>query len=186
MRIAGLLLAAGGGSRFGDCKQLAIIDGRPMVRRCLERLAPAVGEDLYIVIGSQRDRIRPVVADLARVIEFPDWRRGLGASIAHGIETVAAGDCYDGILIALADQPYIATAQYRQLLTRFDGERAVAAFYADSYGVPAIFPRSMFAGLRKLEGDRGAKALLKAVPDVIAGVEMTAAARDVDYPRDLE
>ena len=127
MRIAGLLLAAGGGTRFGGRKQLAAIDGRPLLRRSLETLAPVFGADLYAVLGAFRDEIRPLAADLARVIENAHWRQGLGSSIAVGVEAIRSRERYDGILIALADQVALQSDDYARLLQHFDGIRPAAA-----------------------------------------------------------
>ena len=123
MRIAGLLLAAGAGYRFGGCKQLALIEGRPLVRHALEALALLFDDDLYIVLGAYREDIQPQVEDLAQVISHADWRQGLGSSIARGVDEVEARGRYAGMLIALADQPRISTGDFGQLVERFDGNR---------------------------------------------------------------
>ncbi len=186
MRIAGLLLAAGGSTRFGGCKQLAPIAGQPMVRFCLEVLAPVFGKDLYVVIGNQRERVRPLVADLANVVEHPDWSRGLGASIARGVERIRQDRGYDGILVALADQVALTRNDFLGLLARFDGYSIVAAGYADSCGVPAVFPAALFDELQGLSGDRGAKTMLQSRQNEVIVVPLAAAARDIDSPADLE
>ncbi len=186
MRIAGLLLAAGGSTRFGGCKQLAPIDGQPMVRFCLEALAPVFGKDLYVVIGNQRERLRPLVSDLANVVEHPDWPLGLGASIARGVERIRQDRGFDGILVALADQVALTRKDFLELLAHFDGHSIVAAGYADSCGVPAVFPAALFDELQGLSGDRGAKILLQSRQNEVITVPLPAAARDVDSPADLE
>ena len=61
MRVACLLLAAGGSTRFGGCKLIAPIDGKPLVRYSLEALNPVFGDDLYVVLGGYRDLIQPLV-----------------------------------------------------------------------------------------------------------------------------
>lgn len=185
MRVACLLLAAGASTRFGSCKQLALLDGKPLVLHALERLAPLFDENLFTVLGAAREEIRPHAARLSRVIEHPRWRDGIGSSIARGVAAIEARlDC-NGILIALADQARLTSDDYRRLAEHFDGNRIVAAFYAGNAGVPAIFPADQFSRLRKLNGDRGARSLLKKMRDEIVTVPMPAAVDDIDTIEDL-
>jgi molybdenum cofactor cytidylyltransferase len=185
MRIAGLLLAAGGGRRFGGRKQLALVEGKPLVRHALESLAPLFADDLYIVLGGFRDEIRPQVEDLAQVISHADWREGLGSSIARGVGEIEARGRYAGIMIALADQPRLTADDFAQLVERFDGDRIVAAHYAGSPGVPAIFPTAAFKDLKRLHGDRGAKSMLLDLNREIDTVPLAAAATDIDTEADI-
>jgi CTP:molybdopterin cytidylyltransferase MocA len=186
MRIASLLLAAGAGHRFGGCKQLAPVDGKPLVRHALEALAPLFSEHLYIVLGAFGEEIRPRVEDLAQVISHGDWRQGMGSSIARGVAEIETRGSYAGILIALADQPRLTTDDFLQLVERFDGNRIVAAHYAGAPGVPAIFPAAAFADLRRLRGDRGAKSMLVDPNRQIDTLPLPAAATDIDTEADID
>jgi len=185
MRIACLLLAAGSSSRFGGCKQLAPIDGKPLLVHSLERLAPLFDDSLFTVLGAAREQIRPHAARLSRVIEHRRWRDGIGSSIARGVAAIEAQLECDAILIALADQPRLGSDDYRRLVEHFDGERIVAAGYCGRAGVPAIFPAERFAMLKRLDGDRGARILLDELRDDIVSVPMPAAADDIDTLEDL-
>ena len=186
MRLACLLMAAGAGTRFGGCKQLAEIDGRPMIQHGLQALSPLFGSDLFTVLGAYREKIKPTVARLSRVVEHPDWQDGLGSSIARGMHALRHYAEYDGVLIALADQPGLQSTDYRKLIECFDGSRIVAAEYADSPGVPAIFPADLFPLLESLGGDRGAKSLLTEAGRRLTRLSLPAAQRDIDRPRDLD
>ena len=134
----------------------------------------------------QRERLRPLVSDLANVVEHPDWPLGLGASIARGVERIRQDRGYDGILVALADQVALTRNDFLGLLARFDGYSIVAAGYADSCGVPAVFPAALFDELQGLSGDRGAKTMLQSRQNEVITVPLPAAARDVDSPADIE
>ncbi len=185
MRLACLLLAAGAGTRFGATKQLVRIEGKPMVQRQLEALAPLFGRDLYAVVGADRDKVRPLVEDLAQAVENPDWQRGIGSSIARGVIAAAAVQHYDGIMIALADQVHLGTQDFRRLIDCYDGRRIAAASYAGTPGVPAIFPPALFPQLQRLDGDTGAKSILLDNSLDRVTLPLDAAARDVDIPADL-
>lgn len=185
MRFAALLLAAGEGRRFGACKQLAMLAGKPLVRHALESLVTIFDSDLYVVLGARAEQIRPHVNDLAEVIEHEGWPAGLGTSIARGVGEIERTGIYDGVLVALADQPALTSGDYRQLLAEFDGRHVVATNHDDRAGVPAVFPSTWFERLRRLSGDRGAQALLTSISDV-RQVSLDGAAVDVDRVDDIE
>jgi molybdenum cofactor cytidylyltransferase len=185
MRIASLLLAAGAGRRFGGRKQLALIDDKPLVRCTLEALAAVFAEQPYIVLGAYRADIRPIVEDIAQVIDHPSWQKGLGSSIAYGVNTIEARQRYDGILISLADQFRLTPDDFNRLIERFDGDRIVAAHYANSIGVPAIFPSTVFEQLKQLDADHGAKTMLVKMQQEIVTVLMPMAKMDIDVVGDI-
>ena len=185
MRLACLLLAAGRGSRFGGCKQLAPIAGKPMLVHSMDTLAPLFGQDLFTVLGAYRGEIEPVVGGMAHVITNLQWREGLGSSIAAGVRKIESLNRYDGVLIALADQVRLRQSDFSRLREGFDGERPVAAHYSNNAGVPAIFPRRLFGRLERLDGDRGARSILRRVEAELITVPMPMAAHDIDRRDDI-
>jgi len=185
MKLACLMLAAGAGRRFGSQKQLADIDGTPMVQRALVQLQPLFDDRLYCVLGAGRETIARVVAPHARIIEHPDWAQGIGSSIACGIAAITRARAVDGILIALADQPALNRTHYRHLIAHFDGHHIVAAGYAGHSAVPALFPAAWFAELQQLQGDTGARHLLRCAPDQVITLAVPQAELDIDTPQDL-
>lgn len=185
MRIAGLLMAAGGSRRFGGCKQLVSINGKPLIRKSLERLTAVTGKDTYTVLGAYREEILPVISELTSVIVNPNWEQGLGSSIATGIGEIKGLNRYDAVLISLADQHRLRHQDYTQLIDRFDGERVVAAKYDGNPGVPAIFPKIQFDRLCKLEGDRGARKILNKMRSEIQMLDLPSAHYDIDTLSDL-
>lgn len=186
MRIACLLLAAGEGKRFGACKQLALFDGKPLTAHALEPLARVFAENLYVVLGAHADNVQPIIAGSAHVINNAGWRNGIGSSIAYGVAEIEKRGMWDGIMIALADQPLLTSTDYLKLARRFDDNRVVAARYVERPGAPAIFPRKLFADLKQLDGDSGAKAILTRMNAEIVTISMEAAATDIDSMNDLK
>ncbi len=185
MRLAGLLMAAGAGTRFGGCKQLVQINGQPMIEHGLSALSPIFGEDLFTVLGACREQLGALVSPVSRVIEHPHWKDGLGSSIARGISELCQYADYQGVLIALADQPDLQSNDYRKLIAAFNGSRIVAVDYDGSPGVPAIFPSEFFASLQRLSGDRGAKSLLINAGEDVTRLCIPAARRDIDRREDV-
>lgn len=184
--IVGLVLAAGGGSRFGGLKQLAELEGRPLVEHAIEMLlaVPAV-ERIVVVLGAGAEEIR-AGADLGgtEVVLAPDWDEGIAASLRAGI---AALPDADAALVVLADQPLLAPQIVAAILDRVDGAApAVRATYRGVPGHPVLIKRTLFAEVTRLRGDAGARDLLAAhgVVDVECG--HLGANDDVDRPADLE
>ena len=87
----------------------------------------------------------------------------------------------------LADQPAVTADDLRRLVNTWlrQPNCIVAAQYAGTAGVPAIFPREDFAALSTLRGDAGARALLQRAGDRLVRVPLPSAAIDIDTPEDL-
>lgn len=185
IRLACLVLAAGGSRRFGGCKQLAKVNGNPLVLHCLDALKPHFQSDLFLLLGAESEKIKSLVQNNVQVIENENWSDGIGSSIACGINQIEKMDTYDGVMVALADQPRLTGSDYNKLLDQFDGSRIVAARYAGTIGVPAIFPAELFGHLKQLKGDKGAKSLLACHNDRVLSVQLPRAECDIDTPADL-
>ncbi|WP_417826077.1 nucleotidyltransferase family protein [Thalassospira povalilytica] len=184
-KCAALILAAGESTRFGGRKQLADIHGVPMIRHTIDALASLPGLDRFVVLGAFADEIRPVIGTDCHIVDNPDWASGMGSSIAAGIGAIAKNGDYHAVLIALCDQVRLGRGDYQKLIGSFDGEHIIATRYSGGFGVPALFPASLFSELTILSGPSGARAILNgAVHDVI-GLELEAARFDIDTRDDL-
>jgi molybdenum cofactor cytidylyltransferase len=179
--VAGIVLAAGGASRFGGAKQLAPFRGRPLLEHALATLAAAPVDRRIVVLGAEADRIRAEV-DLqgAEPVVCADWAQGQTRSLAAGI--AAAGDA-DAALIILGDQPLVSPAAVERVVAARDGEAlAVRATYDGDPGHPVLLERVLFAAALELEGDAGARALFSGREDAVVEVpcEDLGSAADVD------
>ena len=181
-----IVLAAGGATRFGAPKQLARLDGQPLLRLALSRAQEVGGQAVSVVLGAHAARIAPMLAhSSASVIVNRGWQEGIASSIRAGLERVSPA-CR-GALLMLADQVHVSTVELNRLVSLWRRQPlyAVAAHYRGTSGVPAIFPRSAFAELLALRGDRGAQGWLRAHPDRVLRQAMPSAAFDIDTPADL-
>jgi CTP:molybdopterin cytidylyltransferase MocA len=184
---AAILLAAGGSRRLGAPKQLVTIDGEPLVRRAALALLETNPRQLYVVVGAMADNVYASVADLgAQRVECPDWSLGLSASLRAGIAALPLET--GSALVALCDQPALDESHLARIveLSREYPDRAVASAYAGVLGVPALLPRSWFAGIANLRGDVGARELLRANAARVEAVAAPALAHDVDEPADRD
>ena len=186
-----VLLAAGEASRFGSLKQLATVDGEPLVRRAASQ-ALACGVPVLAVLGAGADRVAPALADLPlHTVLHEGWRDGLGSSLAAGVRAVQASfPQASGALVMLADQPRLGTALPAHLLALHvqSPTRIIATAQAGRVGPPALFPHADFAALAGLSGQHGARDYLKREGWRVVSVAPAAHAADlldIDTPGDL-
>jgi molybdenum cofactor cytidylyltransferase len=175
---AGLVLAAGEGRRFGGPKQLAQLDGRPLVEHVLAAVS-AVLDRVVVVLGARAEEVRRG-ADLAHaeVGVCPDWQHGLGASVRCGLAALAGAD---RVLVAVADQPGLTPAAIRAVLAQPGSARAV---YHGRPGHPVVLGGELLARAGDLRGDTGFRDLLSGVPEVECGD--LGDPMDIDTREDLE
>jgi CTP:molybdopterin cytidylyltransferase MocA len=140
--IASVVLAAGAGERFGGRKQLALLEGRPLLAHALA--AAASGTDLTVVVlGAHAEEIEATV-DLgeARVVHCPDWKLGRAASLRAGL---AALPEVEAALITLGDEPDLPPAAAARLIAaRAPGVLALRASYAGEPGHPVLIEHELF------------------------------------------
>ena len=161
MRIGGLILAAGEGRRFGGTKQLAELQGRPLLTYAVEAMlsVPAI-EPIVVVLGHEADAIRASV-DFSgtETVVCDGWSEGQAASLRCGI--AALGDVVAAV-VTLGDQPFI-TPQVIAGVLDFDSGRddAVRATYDGEPGHPVLLTRRLLDRADELQGDAGFRALLE-------------------------
>lgn len=190
MILEAVLLAAGKSQRFGGIKQLALINGRPMIEHCLSQyfvddaLLPNIAK-ISVVLGANESLIRQ--CDLAQATLFlaANWQRGMGVSLADFVKQIPQTTTH--LLIGLADQIALKTADFAALIahSQQNPEMIVCAQYKHVQGVPAIIPRCFFAELAQLDSDKGARVLIKQYPNQVHSLVMQNAAIDIDTVQDL-
>ena len=189
MKLAGLLLAAGGATRFGSPKVLANYRGEPLVRRAVRLLLPRCPAGVHVVVGASEAGVRGALANemtggKVTLVVNPDWSRGLSTSLVQGV--AALPPAADAVLILLCDQPAITEGDLDALIAGWQVEPALiaAAGFSDRLGPPVIIPREFWPQLAALRGDQGARSLLEWHAEHTT-VVMPHAALDVDTPEDL-
>lgn len=183
MRTAGLVLAAGSGSRFGGPKATARIDNERFVDRAVRLLRAADIDPVLVVLGAW-------VGDVpdATVIPNPEWASGMGSSLRAGLRALS-GDPgladVSAVMITLVDLPGLTTAAITRL--RDCPASISAATYHGQRGHPVKLARRHWAeAAGAAEGDAGARGFLAAHPEVtLIEVSDVASGLDVDVPEDL-
>jgi CTP:molybdopterin cytidylyltransferase MocA len=178
---AGLVLAAGGGTRFGAApKQLADFHGRPLLEWAVRAqcAVPAL-ERVVVVLGARAsDVLAGVEFGRAETVVCDDWESGQAASLRRGLAAVAdAGK----VIITLGDAPLVTPDVIAMFV---DAQPRTRAVYGGRPGHPVVLGPAEIAALTALEGDRGARGLLRGGP--VLEVGHLCSGRDVDTPGDLE
>ena len=181
-RVAGVLLAAGEGTRLGTPKALVELGGRRLVDRGADLLRDGGTAPVVVVTGAV-----PVTVPDVILVPNPDWRTGMGSSLAAGLRALPA-ECAAAV-IALVDQPLIGAGVIRRLVAAHQaGAELVVAAYHGRPRNPVLLARRHWAGvIAAADGDTGARPYLRANPGLVTLVECAdiGAPDDVDTPEDL-
>jgi molybdenum cofactor cytidylyltransferase len=180
--IGALILAAGAGRRFGGVKQIAALDGRPLLEHAA--LAVAGISPRVVVLGHAAEEIRAAV-DLhgARAVVCPDWEEGQAASLRRGI--AALGDV-DAAVILLGDMPGITPAAVDAVVAAWDGEAdAVRAAYGGEPAHPVLLGRTLLDRAGELRGDVGFRPLLERARVIVVEAGHLADPADIDTREEL-
>ena len=181
-----VVLAAGASRRFGSPKQLAQVDGHPLLQGTVARAVAVGGHAVTVILGANAAALTGLLrSSPATILINRQWEEGLGSSLRAAVNSLP-GSC-DGVLIALADQVAVTRQDLQGLvgIWRRQTNAIVAANYGGVVGVPAIFPRWSFPQLAALRGDEGARLVLRHLADRVTRVPMPNAAVDIDTPDDL-
>ncbi|MEV7306226.1 nucleotidyltransferase family protein [Streptomyces microflavus] len=189
-KVAGVLLAAGGGRRLGG-RPKALLEhrGRPLVEHALRALRNGGCGPLHVVLGAAADEVR-ARADLtgSAVTVNPGWEEGMGSSLRLGLAALA-GTRADAALVMLVDQPGIGAEAVARVRGAYRSRASlVAASYDGERGHPVLFGADRWADIAAgAVGDQGARAYLREHRDAIRLVECSdvAQAYDIDTAQDL-
>jgi nicotine blue oxidoreductase len=183
-RVAGVLLAAGEGSRFGRPKALVTLDGQTLAERGVGLLRAGGADPVLIVAGAV-----PVPVDHVRTVYNPDWRTGMGSSLRAALRALADADA-SAAVIALADQPLVGPEAVTRLIAAYRAGATVAvAAYEGKPRNPVLLAREHWPEvIETATGDQGARAFLRAHPDLVTPVECGDTGRpdDIDTQADLD
>jgi CTP:molybdopterin cytidylyltransferase MocA len=183
--VAGVLLAAGEGSRFGRPKALVEFSGQTLAERGVDLLRAGGADPILVVVGAA-----PVELAGTRTIDNPAWRTGMGSSLRAGLLALIDGGPDAGaVVVALADQPLVGPQAVARLIAAYRAGSTVAvAAYGGRPRNPVLLAREHWAEvIATATGDQGARAFLRTRPELVTLVECGDTGRpdDIDTPADL-
>ena len=160
-----ILLAAGESKRFGDKNKLSeIINGKPIINHILDTLCEIFHpSELIVIVGHEQNIIKNLIFNKdIKILENKDYRKGIGTSIALGMNNL--NEDIDGVMIIPADMPYINSKDLINLEKKFIELNCVKVVMPEHnyrIGNPVILPRNYFKTLKSLKDDFGARSLIR-------------------------
>ncbi len=184
--VGAILLAAGRSTRMGSFKLLEDLNGRPMVAHATQALVDA-GLPVLVVLGHQADAVRTALAGLpVQFVEAADYALGMSHSLRAGLAAIPAG--WRGVVVALGDMPRVGAVTITAIAAAATSERSIVVPVSNGRrGNPVLFGRAWLARLSDSSGDRGGKALLDEIADLVTEVEVAddGVLFDIDDPATL-
>ena len=181
--VAGVLLAAGEGSRFGRPKALVELNGQTLAERGVDLLRAGGADPILVVTGAA-----PVRLAGTQTVHNEEWRTGMGSSVRAALRALTGTDVAAAV-VALADQPLIGPQAVARLIAahRHGASVAVAAYNGQPRN-PVLLAREHWPEVIAMaSGDTGARAFLRARASLVTLVECGDTGRpdDIDTEADL-
>jgi nicotine blue oxidoreductase len=179
MRVAGLVLAAGAGRRYGMAKALVEHRGELLVRRAAGTLRAAGCGPVLVVVGASAPQVRVAAPELTYV-DNPRWATGMGSSLRTGLAALA-GTPAEAVVVLLVDMPGISPAAVRRIAGHATPDALATGGYGDRRGHPVLLGRRHWAGVAAAAvGDRGARDYLRDHAHRVRVVDVGDVADDTD------
>ena len=178
------MLAAGESLRMGTPKQLLKFNGETLLNRSVRAAVDSKCDSIVVVFGEKLPMFERELNGLhVEVVYNSNWNAGMGSSIRAGLEKLLTNDA---VVIMVCDQPYVDAKCIDDLVEKYIETKApiVAAKYANTLGVPALFDKIHFAELRNLSGKSGAKTIIETYISHTETVDFPKGAIDIDSPGD--
>ena len=189
MGVGAVILAAGSSSRMGSPKQTLQFRGVSLLRRAGRAALGAGCRPVIVVTGAHSELSRRELEGLdVREVLNPLWETGMASSIRAGVEELVRADAESvAAVFMVCDQPHVTAEVVNGLVAahRATGKAVVASTYGGSFGVPALFGRTLFAELAQLEGATGAKQVIKRHAGEAHFLPFPCGEVDVDTPDDF-
>lgn len=182
------VLAAGRGSRLGGDvpKPLVELRGRPLVSWALDAATASGLRPVLVVVGHGGNAVGEAAPEGVMVVRARRWRRGIARSLRAALEALEPWAQVGAVCVGLADQPLVGADAYRRLADAYRGGAALAvATYGGQRRNPVLLGRSVWDAARRLDGDVGARALMRDADVVEVDCTGTGSAADIDTLDDL-
>ncbi len=179
MTVAGLVLAAGAGSRFGRPKAGVTIDGERLVDRAVNVLAGGGCRPVVVVSGALRLQVPG-----ATVVHNEAWTSGMASSLRRGLTALPADAT--AAVVMLVDTPWVSAESVRRVVSsHLAGATLAVATYDGRRGHPVLLGRQHWTAIAAtVTGDAGARVYLAGRSDVVeVDCSGTGDPTDIDVPQ---
>lgn len=182
-RVTGIVLAGGSSSRLGQPKQLLDFEGKPLLQHAIDAMQGAGLYDVVVVLGHRADEIAAAVqiGPGTRIVNNPDYAQGQATSLRVGLRAAPAES--EAVIVILGDQPAVSALMVRTVAESYiaTGGKVVQATFGGKPNHPTLFDRDLWPQLEAIEGDKGARDVIKKNPEWVVRVEFGG-----ELPSDLD
>ncbi|PWJ57125.1 molybdenum cofactor cytidylyltransferase [Dyadobacter jejuensis] len=186
-----LYLAAGNSSRMGQPKQLLPIrQQQSLIQKVVSEGFQTQAITIAVVTGPYHRELSLELASYpVRLYQNRHWARGMGSSISLGVRSMLADHPeLDAVILAVTDQPHLASTHLNSLIdTHISSQRPIViSQYQEGKGTPALFYKSYFKALQRLDGPIGASALIRQEHQQVISVPFPLGHIDLDQWEDYQ
>ena len=205
-----IYMAAGNSRRFGSNKLFYELDGKPMYRHLLDRLAEIKNRYNKSKSDSQTIDIT-VVTRYREILDYcacipdchavisPDSEKGISYTIKAGIMAVQeqkklkkssevthhTAETEEYYMFAVADQPYLKSQSVIKLIDKvLENKGNMKSVFSlrcgNTVGNPCVFHSSLIPQLLSLEGDKGGRSVAKKYDCVYVDIADERELMDID------
>lgn len=185
-----VILAAGNSSRLGRPKQLLEFKESTLLKNTILEALKVTNSFVIVVTGSNHNVIEKELELPEINFSFnPEWESGMSSSIVKGLDELLHinADC-EQCIFAVCDQPFVTSLVFENLINEYyKTEKGIAASaYSETLGTPVLFHQKYFKELLELEGQEGAKKLIKNNADDVVSVSFEKGNIDIDTEEDYK
>jgi molybdenum cofactor cytidylyltransferase len=183
-----IILAAGRSARLGSPKQLLSYQGKNLLQHTIDVAFESEIGPILVVLGSGIEEISAKLdTNFLTIAENPDWESGMASSVVCGINKM--NNLYpdtESAILMVCDQPYVNAKLLKDLIKKQEesGNSIVASSYEGIYGTPALFHKEHFNELSAMNGDTGARSLIKRYAESIEAIPFNQGSIDIDTIED--
>jgi len=182
-----LILAAGNSSRLGRPKQLVKFGDGNLLSHTIDVVSSIPNADVHIILGAFSKEILDEINTCYPIQINPNWKKGMGNTIAFGVNQVKDSK-YDAVILSVCDQPYLEPIHFEQLIQSYENasqKNIIVSKYESGNGPPSLFCAQYLDQLCSLEGDHGAKSIVKKNLEKVGFIDFKRGDVDVDKKEDL-
>src|SRR5664279_179746 len=183
-----IILAAGSSTRMGEPKQLMMYKDKTFLQHIIDEAKNALLEPVICVTGYQSELITKSISGMeVSTVYNGHWPEGMGSGVSTGNRQLSLFDV-DSVILAVSDQPHVSSDLFRKILDLKDQSEKgiVACSYAGTLGTPVLFKKDYFDHLKSLNGNQGAKNIVKKNLHDVCAVEFEKGSIDIDTKQDYK
>src|SRR5262245_9835196 len=185
-----VILAAGPSSRLGKPKQLLQYRGKSLLQNAIDAAVNSSANSVIEVLGANAEQVaKEIDRSGINTVLNTEWAEGMASSVRNGLnELLFISPSTDAAIFMVCDQPYISSDLINDLINtqKQTGRPIVTCNYGEAIGPPALFHKSLFNELMRLEGDVGARKIIQEHADEIATVSFPEGKIDIDTLDDYD